>query len=275
MPEPVFQLEHVCFAYENGGLALDDVTFDVVRGESLVLLGANACGKSTLLSLLDGLEFPIRGTIRAFGEPLTEQALEQPAFARNFRRRVGMMFQSSEVQLFCGTVEEELAFAPLQLRLPPDEVRERVEDTLRLLEIEKLRERSPQTLSGGEKKRVALGGLLTASPQVLLLDEPTAGLDPRSQQWLLELLTGLRAAGLTLLTASHDLELAPEIADRALIFSEDHRIVRQAPVREAIEDLDLLLKVNLIHAHAHAHGTLRHFHPHLHGLYHEHQHPEL
>lgn len=271
-PESIYQLEHVAFAYENAGLALDDVSFDVVRGESLVLLGANACGKSTLLSLLDGLEFPTSGTIRAFGEPLTEHSLEQPAFSRAFRQRVGMMFQNSEIQLFCGTVEEELAFAPLQLRMPSDEVRERVEDTLRLLEIEKLRNRSPQTLSGGEKKRVALGGLLTASPQVLLLDEPTSGLDPRSQQWLLELLTQLREAGLTLITASHDLELAPEIADHAIILSEDHRVVLHAPVREAIEDLDLLLEVNLIHAHAHAHGAHRHFHPHLHGLYHEHEH---
>lgn len=272
MPEPVYQLDHVSFAYENARPALHDVTFDVLRGESLVLLGANACGKSTLLSLLDGLEFPTSGTIRAFGEPLTEHSLGQPAFARPFRQRVGMMFQNSEIQLFCGTVEEELAFAPLQLRLPPDQVRGRVEDTLKLLEIENLRDRSPQTLSGGEKKRVALGGLLTASPRVLLLDEPTAGLDPRSQQWLLELLTNLRAAGLTLITASHDLELAPEIADQAIIMSEDHQIVRQGPVREVIEDLDLLLSVNLIHAHAHAHGAHRHFHPHLHGLYHEHEH---
>jgi cobalt/nickel transport system ATP-binding protein len=113
---------------------------------------------------------------------------------------------------------------------------------------------------------------LTASPQVLLLDEPTAGLDPRSQQWLLELLASLRAAGLTLITASHDLELAPEIADRAVILSEEHRLVASGPLPEIITDLDLLLKVNLIHAHAHAHGTHRHVHPHLHGLWHEHEH---
>ena len=236
------------------------------------MLGANASGKSTLLQLLDGLQFPSAGVIKAFGEPLTEAVLERPDFSRRFRQRVGMMFQNSEVQLFCGTVEEELAFAPLQLRLPAEEVRRRVEDMLRLLEMAKLRDRSPQSLSGGEKKRVALGGLLTASPQVLLLDEPTAGLDPRSQQWLLELLTQLRGAGMTIVTASHDLELAAEIADRAVVLSEDHRVVADGPAREIAADLDLLLSVNLIHAHAHAHGTYRHVHPHLHGLWHEHEH---
>lgn len=268
----VYQLDRVCFAYEGGEPALDRITLDLSRGESLALLGANACGKSTLLALLAGLQFPTSGSLSAFGEPLTEAALEHPDTAYAFRRRVGVMFQSSEVQLFCATVEEELAFAPLQLRLPPEQVRERVEDMLRLLEIEKLRDRSPQTLSGGEKKRVALGGLLTASPEVLLLDEPTAGLDPRSQQWLLELLSQLRAAGLTVVTASHDLDLAPEIADRAVILSEQHRLLAEGPVRLVIEDLDLLLEANLIHAHAHAHGSYRHVHPHLHGAWHEHEH---
>lgn len=272
MSELVFDLREVSFAYPGAAPALRDLTLQVQPGESLALLGANASGKSTLLQLLDGLQFPTSGTILAFGEPLTEAALERPEFARSFRQRVGMMFQNSDVQLFCATVEEELAFAPLQLRMPADEVRRRVEDTLELLEIEHLRDRSPQTLSGGEQRRVALGGLLTASPQVLLLDEPTSGLDPRSQQWLLELLTQLRAAGLTAITATHDLELAAEMADRAVVLSEDHRLVAQGPVKEILADLDLLLEVNLIHAHAHAHGSLRHVHPHLHGLWHDHEH---
>jgi cobalt/nickel transport system ATP-binding protein len=271
-PEVIFDLRDVSFAYPGMAPALCDVTLQVRRGESVALLGANASGKSTLLQLLDGLQFPTQGTIEAFGLPLTEDALQRPDFTRLFRQRVGMMFQHSEVQLFCATVEEELAFAPLQLRLGAEEVQRRVEDTLELLEIAPLRDRSPQTLSGGERKRVALGGLLTASPQVLLLDEPTSGLDPRSQQWLLELLAQLREAGLTVIAASHDLELAAEIADRGIVLSEQHEVVADGPVREIVRDLDLLLQVNLIHAHAHAHGTVRHVHPHLHGLWHEHEH---
>lgn len=271
-PEVIFDLREVSFAYPGMAPVLRNLSLQVRRGESVALLGANASGKSTLLQLLDGLQFPTAGTIQAFGEPLTEAALERTDFARPFRQRVGMMFQHSEVQLFCATVEEELAFAPLQLRMEAEEVQRRVEDTLELLEIAHLRDRSPQTLSGGEQRRVALGGLLTASPQVLLLDEPTSGLDPRSQQWLLELLTQLRAAGLTVIAASHDLELAAEIADRGVVLSEQHEIVASGPVGEIVKDLDLLLRVNLIHAHAHAHGTVRHVHPHLHGLWHEHEH---
>jgi len=270
--ESVFTVREVSFAYPGGPPVLRDITLDLWRGQSVALLGANASGKSTLLQLLDGLHFPTTGTIHAFGEPLTEAALERPEFARSFRQRVGMMFQHSEVQLFCATVEEELAFAPLQLRMLEDEVRQRVEDALELMEIRHLRDRSPQSLSGGEQKRVALGGLLTAGPQVLLLDEPTAGLDPRSQQWLLELLTQLRGAGLTAITATHDLELAIEVADWAVVMSEEHQIVAQGPVSWLVGNLDLLLEVNLIHAHAHAHGSVRHVHPHLHGLGHEHGH---
>lgn len=274
MTDRIFDVQTASFAYPNGPAALCDINLTIRSGESVALLGANASGKSTLLHLLDGLHFPVSGVIHAFGEPLTETALDHPEFARRFRQRVQMMFQNADVQLFCATVEDELAFAPLQLRLPLEQVRQRVEDTLRLLDMEALRDRAPQTLSGGEKKRVALGGLLTASPQVLLLDEPTAGLDPRSQQWLLELLFALRQAGLTVVMATHDLELAAELADRAVVLSEEHRIIAEGPVREIITDLDLLLKVNLIHAHAHAHGALRHVHPHLHGLWHEHDHTD-
>lgn len=266
--ETVFQVRDVCFAYPGAGPALQGVTLDVARGESVALLGANASGKSTLLQLLDGLLFPQTGTIHAFGELLTEAALERPQFARNFRRRVGMMFQNSDVQLFCATVEEELAFAPLQLRLPENEVRQRVEDILTLLQIEHLRHRPPQTLSGGEKKRVALGGLLTAAPEVLLLDEPTTALDPRSQQWLVELLGDLRTAGLTLVFATHDLTLAPEIADRAVILSEDHRVLASGPVADILGNRDLLLDANLIHPRA----THLHIHPHLHDAWHSHPH---
>jgi cobalt/nickel transport system ATP-binding protein len=267
-PEPVFEVRDVCFAYPGAGPALDGITLDIARGESVALLGANASGKSTLLQMLDGLLFPQAGTIHAFGEPLTEAALDHPQSARDFRRRVGMMFQSSDVQLFCATVEEELAFAPLQLRLPEEEVRQRIEDVLALLQIEHLRQRPPQALSGGEKKRVALGGLLTAGPQVLLLDEPTAALDPRSQQWLVELLGDLRTAGLTVVSATHDLTLAPEIADRAVILSEDHRIAASGPVADILGNIDLLLDANLIHPNA----THLHIHPHLHDAWHSHPH---
>jgi len=268
----LFTIDNITFSYPGRPACLQDVSFSVRAGERVALLGANGSGKSTLLHLLDGLYFTNAGSISAFGTMLTEEGLERPPFGPRFRKEVGFLFQHSDAQLFCAGVEEELAFAPLQLRWPKEEIRRRIDDTLALLDIAHLRDRAPQTLSAGEQKRVALASLLVVSPSVLLLDEPTAGLDPRSQSILLELLESLHAAGMTLITATHDLTLVPHLADRALVLSENHRLVADAPAMHILDDLDLLLSVNLIHAHTHRHGGLVHRHPHQHIVAHEHGH---
>ncbi len=268
----LFTIDNLSFAYPGRPPCLMDVSFSVQPGERLALLGANGSGKSTLLHLLNGLYFPTAGSITALGTVLSEEALERAPFGPRFRKEVGFLFQSSDAQLFCASVEEELAFAPLQLRLPRAEIAQRIDDTLGLLEIAHLRERAPQTLSSGEQKRVALASLLVVNPTVLLLDEPTAGLDPRSQSLLLEMLAALHAAGMTLITATHDLTLLPHLADRALVISEEHRLVADAPTETVLVDLNLLLAVNLIHAHTHRHGSLIHSHPHQHIVAHEHAH---
>jgi len=252
---------------------VNDVSFTVESGERLALLGANGSGKSTLLHLLDGLFFPQQGLITAFGQCLTEGELERLPFGAQFRQRVGFLFQNSDAQLFCATVEEELAFAPLQLRWSKAEIHQRIDDALRLLEISHLRDRTPQNLSGGEKKRVALASLLIVNPTVLLLDEPTAGLDPRSQSMLLEILEQLhQQTGMTLITATHDLTLLPHLADRALVLGEDHRLVADGSAHDILSNIELLLSVNLIHAHSHRHGETIHRHPHQHFTEHEHPH---
>jgi len=272
LPEAVFEAHDVHYCYAGGLSALRQVSFSIRAGECVAILGANATGKTTLLHLLDGLYFPTQGRVVAFGRELTEESVETPPFSREFRQQVGLLFQNSDAQLFCATVEEELAFGPLQLRLPAEEVETRVLDTLRLFDIEHLRERSPQSLSGGEKKKVALGSVITCGPRVILADEPSAGLDPRTQQWLTEFVALLKQSGVTLVIASHDLGFVAEAADRALVLSEDHRLVYDGPVREALSDLDLLLSVNLIHAHAHLHDGIVHLHPHLHEVWHDHEH---
>jgi cobalt/nickel transport system ATP-binding protein len=147
-----------------------------------------------------------------------------------------------------------------------------VGDILQLLGLAHLRGRVPAALSAGEKKRVALASLLTLNPSVLLLDEPTAGLDPRSQSEFLDLLWGLNERGVTLVTATHDLGVLPHLADRALVLGEDHRIAAEGSSREILRDTDLLLRVNLIHAHRHRHGDVVHAHPHDHAVGHEHSH---
>ncbi len=273
MTDPaIFVADQLSFAYPGHGPSLAGVSFAVAAGERVALLGANGSGKSTLLHLLDGLYFPDAGTLTAFGEALTEARVETPPFGPRFRASVGFLFQNSDAQLFCATVEEELAFAPLQLRWPREEIRRRTDDVLALLHILRLRGRAPQTLSTGEKKRVALAALLMTAPSVLLLDEPTAGLDPRSQALLLEMLDELHASGVTLITATHDLALLPHLADRALVLSEEHTLVADAPVDDVLHDVDLLLRVNLIHVHAHRHGDVVHVHPHQHVVAHEHGH---
>ena len=148
--EMVFQIEGVTYSYEHV-VALDAVSLAIPAGQRVALLGANGSGKSTLLRLLDGLCFPASGTVRFRGEPLTEERFQNEAFSFDFRRRVGLVFQNPDTQLFNPTVFDELAFGPLQLRWPPDVIRQRVAQTLDDLNIAHLKDRPPHRLSGGEK----------------------------------------------------------------------------------------------------------------------------
>jgi cobalt/nickel transport system ATP-binding protein len=270
--DAVLAANDVTFAYPGHEPSLEDVSFEVRAGERLALLGANGSGKSTLLYLLDGLYFATRGAVTAFGETLTEACLEHPPFGPRFRREVGFLFQNSEAQLFSASVEEELAFGPLQLGWPKDVLRDRLDDTCALFGIEALRTRRPHHLSGGERKRVALASLMIVGPSILLLDEPTAGLDPRSQSLLLDILESLHESGLTLVTATHDLHLLPHLADRALVLDESHRLVADRSADDVLSDVALLTSTNLVHSHRHRHGGSTHSHAHLHGLGHGHDH---
>jgi cobalt/nickel transport system ATP-binding protein len=265
-PRDVFVLDDVGYAYLERFTALDHVSFRVRRGERVALLGANGCGKSTLLKILDGLIFQDSGTFQAFGQVVTEENLEDEQFSMGFRSRVGFIFQNSDAQVFSPSVREEIAFGPLQLGWPREKVEARIQDVLRMLEIQELADRAPFQLSGGEKKRVAIASVLVMNPEVLLFDEPTAALDPRTQQWLVELIVELGQAGKTIVMATHDLDVLELVADRCLVFSEDHLLVAEGTPDEIMSDRDLLLRVNLIHEHDHAHGGLEHAHEH--GLQH-------
>ncbi len=268
---PVFEAEHISFAYNNQ-VALKDVSLTVQAGERIAILGANGSGKSTLLKILDGLYFPSEGALCAFGEPLTDQALQDEVRAFAFRRRVGLVFQDPDVQLFSPTVWDEVTFAPLHLGLPKSEVIERAEWAMELLGIQKLRERPPHRLSGGEKKKVALASVLSLRPDVWLLDEPTASLDPRSQSRLLDFIDELRKEGKTIITATHDLDIVEEIAERVVMFCEEHRVTGEGAPHDVLSDYDRLLECNLIHAHRHVHQGTEHVHHHLHPATHEHRH---
>jgi ABC-type multidrug transport system ATPase subunit len=173
------------------------------------------------------------------------------------------------VQLFSATVWDDIAFGPLQLGFSASEVKSRVDGLLEMLRITDLRDRAPHTLSDGQKKKAAIASSLATDPDVLLLDEPTNGLDPRTQVWLIELLEGLRRKGKTIISATHDLSIAGDIAERAIVLSEDHAVAADGPYPEVISNDELLLRVNLIHEHAHYHGETAHVHRHGHyGHYH-------
>jgi cobalt/nickel transport system ATP-binding protein len=241
--------ENLRFSYLDKFPALDGVSLEVRHGERLALLGANGCGKSTLLKVLDGLVFPTTGRYFAFGQEITEDTLEDEQLNEAFRGRVGFVFQNSDAQVFSPNVAEEIAFGPLQLGLSREETGQRVTDVLAMLGISDLADRTPYQLSGGQKKKVAIASVLAMNPEVLLFDEPTAALDPRTQMWLIELMAQLAEAGKTIVHATHDLDALDRIADRCLVFGEDHRIAGEGTPSRILASRDLLLEVNLVHEH--------------------------
>ncbi|MDF9408553.1 energy-coupling factor ABC transporter ATP-binding protein [Pelotomaculum isophthalicicum JI] len=266
MPDEIFfHLDNVSYNYPGGEEALSGVSMSVKQADKVVLLGANGCGKSTLLKVLDGLLFPQQGVIHSFGEALNEENLSREEFSFAFRRRVGFVFQNSEAQLFNPSVWEEIAFGPVQMGLDNSEVVKRVDHVVTMLGLEHIKDRPPFKLSGGEKKKVAIASVLSINPEVILLDEPTGGLDPRTQTWLINLIKQLNRAGKTLITATHNLDIVEEIADRVMVFSEDHRLVASGTPDEILSNRELLLKVNLVdekfHQHVHG-GGHRHYHAH-------------
>ena len=270
---PIYELDRVTYTY-NHQVALKEISLTIHAGERLAILGANGSGKSTLLKILDALYFPTSGNFRVFGEPLTEQGMQDEKRAFDFRRRVGFVFQDPDVQLFSPTVWDEITFAPLHLGLPKTEVVERSEWAMDLLNIRKLRDRAPHRLSGGEKKKVALASVLSLRPDVWLLDEPTASLDPRSTSRLLDFLDELTREGKTIITATHDLDIVEEIADRVVMFCEDHELTGDGPAQEMLLNRERLIECNLIHEHRHRHGATgeEHVHHHWHPAPHEHEH---
>jgi cobalt/nickel transport system ATP-binding protein len=251
---PVFEVNAVNFEYEQIP-ALRGLSLTIERGQSVALVGANGSGKSTLLRLLDALCFPSSGSISFCGDPLTPERLRSQSFALAFRRRVALVFQNPDVQLFNPTVFDEVAFGPLQMGWSGSEVIARVNQTLEAMNIADLRDRAPYRLSGGEKKRVALASVIVLDPEVLLLDEPTAMLDPRSQNW--------KGSSKTVIIATHQLEIIEDIAERVIVL-EQGSVTADGPPHEILSNGELLLRANLVHAHRHKHGEIIHSHPHVH-----------
>jgi cobalt/nickel transport system ATP-binding protein len=244
MTVPVFEVHNVSYRYREAH-ALDGLSLTIHQGQRVAFMGANGSGKSTLLRLLDALYFAESGSVKFRGESLTEERLRDEEFAFQFRRRVGLVFQNPDAQLFNPTVFDELAFGPLQMRWPKPLIISRVNETLDMMEIAHLKDRAPHRLSGGEKKRVALASTLILDPEVLLLDEPTDALDPKSQNQIIDMLIGWGGGAKTVITATHDLDIVEDIADHGFIFQGGKAVAEGRPV-DLSRDEALLRRTSLI-----------------------------
>jgi cobalt/nickel transport system ATP-binding protein len=255
----MIRVEALSHSYEDGRATLKNLSFEVARGEKVVLLGANGTGKTTLLKILDGLLFPCTGSYSYRANVVTKDSLGESDFHRRFRREIVLLFQNADAMIFNPTVREEIAFGPSQLGL--DDVGGRVMRWAGLLGLVPHLERPPFQLSSGEKKRVCLASLLVLEPQVLLLDEPTANLDPGTSGWLVDFLQEL---DVTMLVATHNLSSAAELGSRTLLLSEDHELIYDGESEALLGNTQKLREANMLHTHRHRHGGIEHDHFHAH-----------
>ena len=237
----LFRLENLSHQYSDGTLALNDVSLSFDKGERIALLGTNGSGKTTLLHHLNGILKPTSGKIYYEDKPLqydSKSLLE-------LRRRVGFVFQDPNDQLFAPSVKQDVAFGPLNLGQPTDQVKKIVEESLRTVGMAEFAEKPPHFLSLGQKKRVALAGVLAMQPEVLIMDEPTSNLDPRATSEILHLLLQLnKESGITLLLATHDVDMVPLFANRLYILDKG-KLVSEGSPKELFSDTEMIRRVNL------------------------------
>ncbi|MBM4293484.1 MAG: ABC transporter ATP-binding protein [Deltaproteobacteria bacterium] len=230
MSHHLVEINHLQYTYPDGTSALRGVSFRITHGEAVAIIGANGAGKSTLLLQLNGCLLPQAGTVRIGDLPLNKETLSY------VRRTVGMVFQDPDDQLFMPLVHDDVAFGPLNLGLPPEEVEERVVSALATVGALHLKDRPPYRLSGGEKRAVAIASVLSMSPSILVMDEPTSSLDPQTRRQLIQL---LKTFNHTLIIATHDLDLVLDLCSRTIVMKEG-LIVADGPTLEILQDEELL-----------------------------------
>ncbi len=235
---PAIDVRQLEFAYPDGHPALRGVNIRIAAGEKVAILGPNGAGKSTLLLHLNGLIHGSNGEVRILGNPVRE---DDKRGLQQVRALVGVVFQDPDDQLFSPSVYEDVAFGPIYMGLPPEEIARRVEDALAQVGLDGYADRMPFHLSGGEKKRAAIATVLSMRPQILALDEPSAGLDPRARRGLIRLLDRLSQ---TIIITTHDMHMVKEIFPRSIIM-DGGIVVADAPTQEILADEPLLHKHGL------------------------------
>ena len=235
MSHHIVEAKDLEFTYPDNTRALDGVSFKIRHGESVAIVGANGAGKSTLLLHLNGYLTPTAGQVRIGDFPLTKETLLE------VRRTVGMVFQDPDDQLFMSTVYDDVAFGPINLGLPVEEVRSKVTAALETVGVLDLMDRPPHRLSSGQKRRVAIATVLSMSPDILVMDEPTSGLDPQARRQLINLLSTFKHSKIF---ASHDLDMVMDLCERTIIL-HDGKIKADGPTREIFQDENLLAESHL------------------------------
>jgi cobalt/nickel transport system ATP-binding protein len=237
--KPIVEVKDLQYSYPDGTHALRGVSFKVFRGESVALLGPNGAGKSTLFLHLNGLLTPPKGSVTIVGRDASEK--DNLKFIRS---KVGMVFQNPDDQLFQSTLWDEVAFGPLNLGLSKNSIVRRVNSALKTVGLSGLEKKAPHHLSLGQKRRATIATVLAMDPEILVLDEPTANLDPKAVGATIELLNRLNVNGKTIIAATHDVSVLPLIADRCFIMS-DGKITSEGPMEEILSNQDILEKANL------------------------------
>lgn len=230
MSHHIVEVKELKFAYPDKTQALQSISFRIHHGESVAIVGGNGAGKSTLLLHLNGYLEPTSGQVRVGDYPLTRETV------REVRRTVGMVFQNPDDQLFMSTVREDVAFGPLNLGLPPDEVDKRVEAALETVSLSHLKDRPPHRLSSGQKRRAAIASVLSMSPDILVMDEPSAGLDPKARRNLIGLLNSFEH---TKIIATHDLDMVVDLCERTIVL-HDGEVRADGPTGDIFADAELL-----------------------------------
>lgn len=234
------ETKDLCFTYHDGTKALKNVNIQVKKGEKIAIIGPNGAGKSTLFSHFNGLTEPTSGHVEIDGKKIIferEELLE-------VRQKVGIVFQDPNDQLFAPTVKEDVAFGPMNLGLEYDEVKKRIEEALEMVGMSGFEDKTPHHLSGGQQKRVAIAGIVAMRPDIMILDEPTAGLDPEGVDKVLAILNKLNSEGMSIVISSHDIEMVNEFADRIFVLYNGE-IIAEGNNHQIFSDKELLKKAHL------------------------------
>ncbi|MDD2385090.1 MAG: ABC transporter ATP-binding protein [Sulfurospirillaceae bacterium] len=250
----MIKIENLSYYYETKKV-LNQLSFDIKTGEKVVLLGNNGSGKSTLLRILAGLYFG-EGTYL-----YKEQLLSKKSITKSFRKEVGILFQNPDTMLFNPTVYDEIAFGLREFDM--SDIDDRVKAMAEKFQLNTYLQSSPLKLSGGEKQKVMLCAILALEPEFLLLDEPTANMDPKTTGLFVDLLSEM---SITTLISTHNISIAYELGDKALVLNENHQLIFDGAIDTLMADKNRLIEGNLLHIHKHKHKDFHHSHYHMHNF---------